>query len=406
MTAEGVHRPPLISAKCAPALPSTEVNSRVHASRGPVPPASARARGRRRFLVGALSVLIVASVFGFALPRISSYGQEWHAVTGMTWPGIVLVTTATVGSLAATWVMIRAFLPGLRLHQAAAVSLSSSAVANTVPAGGTVALGLSWRMMTSWGVGTQEFVQYTLVSGLWNVFARLSLPVIGLLALAVSGKAGGIPPAVAYSGACALLVIAAALRFLLRSNRCATLAGRVLQRLETFACRLARRQPSQRAASGLLAFRAGTSTMLTERGIRITITTLLANIAFWFVLLACLRASGLTQAQVPWQASLAAFAVVRVMTVLPLTPGGLGIVELGLTAPLIAGLGSEASARVAGAVLLYRALTYLPSLPLGALAYVWWRHRSWAASTGQARDGLGNKRAMENERPAEMSISG
>lgn len=344
-------------------------------------PASARMRGRR-FLFGALSVLTVAGVFGFALPRISSYGQEWHSITAMTWPGIVLVTIATAGSLAATWVMIRAFLPRLRLHQAAAVSLSSSAVANTVPAGGAVALGLSWRMMTSWGVGVQDFVQYTLVSGLWNVFARLSLPVLALLALAVSGKSGGVPPAAAYCGAGALLAIAAGLRFLLRSTSCAALAGRVLQRLETLGCRLARRQPSQRMASGLLTFRADTSAMLAARGIRITITTMLANVAFWFVLLACVRASGLTQAQVSWQASLAAFAIVRLVTVLPVTPGGLGIVELGLTAPLIAGLGSDASARVVAAVLLYRALTYLPSLPLGALAYVWWRHGSRATAPG------------------------
>ncbi|HEX2317706.1 MAG TPA: flippase-like domain-containing protein [Streptosporangiaceae bacterium] len=350
------------------------------ARQGQLSQAPARKPGRRRVLLATLSVLIVAGVFGLAFPRISSYGQEWHTVTAMTWPGIVLVSGATAFSLVATWVMITAFLPRLRLHQAAAVSLSSSAVANTVPAGGTVALGLSWRMMTSWGVGTQDFVQYTLVSGLWNVFARLSLPVIALLALAVSGKSGGIPPAAAYSGAGALLVVAAALRFLLRSKNCARLAGRALQRGETLGCRLARRQPSRRMASGLLNFRDGTSAMLAERGIRITITTLLANIAFWFVLLACLRATGLNEAQVSWQASLAAFAVVRLMTVLPLTPGGLGIVELGLTAPLIAGLDSAASARVAAAVLLYRALTYLPSLPLGALAYVWWRHGSRAAA--------------------------
>jgi hypothetical protein len=25
-------------------------------------------------------------------------------------------------------------------------------------------------------------------------------------------------------------------------------------------------------------------------------------------------------------------------------------------------------------VLLFRAVTYLPSIPLGALAYLWWRH--------------------------------
>jgi uncharacterized membrane protein YbhN (UPF0104 family) len=41
---------------------------------------------------------------------------------------------------------------------------------------------------------------------------------------------------------------------------------------------------------------------------------------------------------------------------------------------LAAGLGAGAAARIAAAVLLFRAVTYLPSIPLGALAYLWWRH--------------------------------
>jgi putative heme transporter len=280
-------------------------------------PASARTRRRRTILIGSLSVLIVAGVFGLAFPRIASYGQEWRSIIAMTWPAILLVTGTGVASLVATWVMICAFLPRLRLHQAAAVSLGSSAVANTVPAGGAVALGLTWRMLASWGIGTQDFVRYTLVSGLWNVFARLSLPIVALLVAAVSGKSGGVPPVAAYCGAGALLVIAAGLRFLLRSQRCALRAGQLLQSTERLGCRVARRQPSRRMADGLLSFRAGTSAMMAERGIRITVTTMLANIAFCLVLVACLRASGLTQGQVSWQASLAAFAIVRLLTVIP-----------------------------------------------------------------------------------------
>jgi uncharacterized membrane protein YbhN (UPF0104 family) len=353
-------------------------------------------------------VLIVAGVFGLAFPRIAAYGQEWRSVTAMTWPGIVLMAIAAAGSLAATAVMIKTFLPGLRLHQAAAVSLGSSAVANTVPAGGAVALGLTWRMLASWGIGTQEFVRYTLLSGLWNIFARLSLPVLALLAVALSGKAGVVPPVAAYSGAGALVVIAAGLRFLLRSPRCAALTGQALEKAEMLGCRISRRPPSRRLANGLLGFRADTSAMLAERGIRITVATTLSNIAFWLVLLACLRASGLTQQQVPWQASLAAFAMVRLATVFPLTPGGLGIVELGLTAPLVVGLASGAAARVAAAVLLYRALTYLPSLPLGALAYAWWRHslRAAAEIRGELIAGPGRRRRVDGSGEQLASVRG
>ncbi len=338
------------------------------------PPEDSAPGWRRRILAGTLTLLIVAGVFGLAFPRIASYGQQWRAIAALTWPGILLVIVAATGSLAATWIMIRTFLPRLRLHQAAVVNLGSSAVANTVPVGGAIALGLTWRMLASWGVGAQEFVRYTLVSGVWNVFARLGLPVIALVAVATSGRSGGVPVVAAYCGAGVLLLGAVGFRTLLRSQRFALLTGHVLQSLVTFGCRLARRRPSQRLAEGVLAFRADTATLLAERGIRITATTALASISSWLVLLACLRASGLTQEQVPWQASLAAFAMAQLLTVLPVTPGGLGIVELGLIAPLTGGLAGGSAARVAAAVLLFRAVTYLPSLPLGTLAYLWWRH--------------------------------
>ena len=68
-------------------------------------------------------------------------------------------------------------------------------------------------------------------------------------------------------------------------------------------------------------------------------TTVASHLTLWLVLLACLRAGGLTQAQVSWQASLAAFAFVRLLSVVPITPGGIGVIEVGLTAPLAAGLG-------------------------------------------------------------------
>ncbi len=94
----------------------------------------------------------------------------------------------------------------------------------------------------------------------------------------------------------------------------------------------------------------------------------------WLVLLACLRGIGLSQAEVPWQTSLAAFAFVRLLTVLPVTPGGAGITELGLVGILAAGAGHPVDAQVTAAVLLYRAVTYLPFIPLGGAACLAWRH--------------------------------
>ena len=89
-----------------------------------------------------------------------------------------------------TWIMICSVLPSIPLREAAVVNLGSNAVANTLPAGGVLAIGVSWAMLSSWGVSTAEYVLYTLVSGIWNVFARLGLPVLALLVLVTAARPG------------------------------------------------------------------------------------------------------------------------------------------------------------------------------------------------------------------------
>ena len=168
--------------------------------------------------------------------------------------------------------------------------------------------------------------------------------------------------------------MAAGLGLLMRSESFAVRAGRALQLALVKACRVARRPTSFDIAGSLLGFRDRAGARIAARGWRITAATAASNLTLWLVLLACLRGVGLSQAQVSWQTSLAAFAFVRLLTVLPITPGGLGITELGLIAALAVGAGHRDGAQVTAAVLLYRAVTYLPPIPLGAIACLTWRH--------------------------------
>ncbi|MGO9294698.1 MAG: flippase-like domain-containing protein [Streptosporangiaceae bacterium] len=346
-------------------------------------PAASR---RRRALLSVLSLAVIAGVFGFALPRIASYGGVWSSLTAMSWPELLLIGAAFAVSQLCTWLMIAAVLPGLRLRRAAMANMSSTAVANTLPGGGAIAMGVSWAMMSSWGIGTGQYVRYTLVSGVWNVLARLGLPVVALALLVLAGRPGTALQAAAFAGAAALIVLAAGFRAVLRSERAAGLAGRAVSRVLAAGCALIRRRPPQDVTGMLTDFRAGASRLVTERGLRITVTTAASQVTLWLVLLCCLRCCGLTQAQVPWAESLAAFAFVRLLSVLPLTPGGVGVVELGLTGALAASLGPGAAARVAAAVLLYRAVTYLLPVPLGAACYLCWRRtrRGSALPAGSA----------------------
>jgi uncharacterized membrane protein YbhN (UPF0104 family) len=276
--------------------------------------------------------------------------------------------------MASAWIMICSVLPSIRLREAAVVNLGSNAVANTLPAGGALAMGVSWAMLSSWGISTAEYVLYTLVSGIWNVFARLGLPALALMILATASRPGVGLVAAAAAGLALLAAMAAGLGLLMRSESFTLRAGRALQPALAIACRVVRRQASFDVPGSLLGFRERAGALIAARGWRITAATAASNLTLWLVLLACLRGMGLSQAQVPWQTSLAAFAFVRLLTVLPITPGGLGITELGLIATLAVRAGHGASAQVTAAVLLYRAVTYLPPIPLGVIACLTWRH--------------------------------
>ena len=89
------------------------------------------------------------------------------------------------------------------------------------------------------------------------------------------------------------------------------------------------------------------------------------------MLLLALRHVGVADSQVSWVQALAAFALVRLLAAVPITPGGLGVVELGLAGALV--LAGGAKAQVVAAVLVFRVLTFLLPIPIGAVTYWLWR---------------------------------
>ena len=82
-----------------------------------------------------------------------------------------------------------AVTPGLTYRQAMVMTESTTAVANTVPGGGAIALGLTYAMLGSWGFSKSRSTLAVVVSGVWNNFAKLGLPVLALALLALQGKA-------------------------------------------------------------------------------------------------------------------------------------------------------------------------------------------------------------------------
>ena len=105
----------------------------------------------------------------------------------------------------------------------------------------------------------------------------------------------------------------------------------------------------------------------------LTLATYAGPLHTFLVLLIALRALGVPESEVTVVEAFAAWSLARLLGSIPITPGGIGVVELGLTGALVAFGGNNAG--VVAAVLLYRFLTMVPTLLLGLIAAATARRR-------------------------------
>jgi putative heme transporter len=331
---------------------------------------------RRRFrhrLTQALAIVVILAVFGFIFPRIASYSSTWSVVRSMTAAWIVTVIGVTLLNLATGWWFISTCLPGLKLRRAAAMNLSSTAVANTVPGGGAIALGVSWNMASTWGISGETFTLYTLVSGLWSQFAKFGTPAVALIALVTVGGANRTLVLATILGTAVFLLAFGAVVAALYDDRFMAALGRLAQRGLNRVMGWFHRTGPQNLEQGFLDFRHQAAHLIKTRGWLISVSTLASDLTGWVVQFACLRACGVTSAEVSWEKSFAGYALIRLLTTIPITPGGLGITEVGLTAYLASGQGTAVTDRIAAAILLARALTFVIPIPLGAVNFTVWK---------------------------------
>jgi uncharacterized membrane protein YbhN (UPF0104 family) len=326
----------------------------------------------------AFSLAVVALIFGFFFPKIANYAAVWQTITDMTWLEVLTLGLVALWNLVSYWPMLTAVQPPLKLREAAVANLASTAVSNTMPGGAALSIGVTMTMQRSWGHPVAETTLAMVVSGVWNNFVKLGLPVVALGLLALNGEAGAGLTVAAVIGLAVLVVVIAVFALLLRSETTAAIVGRTTAMAVSAVLRIFHRPAVTGWDARAVAFRAEVVVLLSHRWLRITITSLVSHLSLFLVLLLALRHVGVSDAEVSWQLVLAAFSFVRLVSAIPITPGGLGLVELGLTAALGAGLPESTRDQIAAAVLVYRALTWLLPIPLGVGCWVFWRvNSSW-----------------------------
>jgi putative heme transporter len=329
---------------------------------------------------GVLSLVLVVGIFYFLFKRID-FAEVWAEIKAMTWLELsVLFLIALWNLVTYVFVWMTVTTPRLSFGRGMLMTQSTTAVSNTLPGGAAIGIGMTYSMMGKWGYSRSRVTTAVLVSGVWNSFIKLALPVFALAVVALQGRVSSARVIAALVGLAGLAAAIVVFALMLHSEQQARQVGLRAGRVASWLLALVRRPPVAGWEIATVKFRARTVDLLRRGWIPITVASLLSHLSLYLVLLVALRQVGVGEAEVSWAEVLAVFAFARLATAIPFTPGGAGVVEAVLIGGLVAA-GGEAD-QVTAAVLVYRALTWALPILVGIVCYLWWRRQSVATGHG------------------------
>jgi putative heme transporter len=328
-------------------------------------------RNRRRLLkrggLIALSVGIVVATFAYFLPSIANYADVWQVVKGLSWQWILALVVATcinLSTFAPPWMIA---LPGLGFIRAMALTQASTALTLVFPGGAAVGIAGSYGITRRWGFPSRDVARAVTLVSLWNQLVNLAFPIVAVFLLTIEGdELSAALATAAFIGVAVLGVVVTGLVLVLLSNRLASDLGDVAARFVTWVLAKVRRGPVTWSGESFTRFRDDVGDFLVRKWPWLTLASLVGNLTVFGVLMVSLRALDVPASQVTVIEAFGAWTFIRLIGSIPITPGGIGIIELGLTGALVGFGGANAS--VVAAVLVYRFLTVVPTLTLGLLS--------------------------------------
>jgi uncharacterized membrane protein YbhN (UPF0104 family) len=320
----------------------------------------------RRLLKPGIGAAVVLVAFAFVLPKLADYRDVWGELKDLDAAALVLLAAATTLNLATFAPPLMAALPGISFWRAFRVTQASTASTYIAPGGAALGMGVTFVMLRRWGFVAPMVALAVALTGIWNQLATLGFPAVALGLLTLTGGHNALLQTV---GLIALGIFVAAIgvfSLAIVSTRTARWAGTVAWRAASWAARVLRRRPIGWDAETVVRFHGDASSLLGRRWLPLTAGTLAGNLTVFVVLLVALRTLGVPAGDVSVIEAFAAWSVARVLGSIPITPGGLGFVELGLTTLLVRFGGDDAA--VVAVVLVYRFLTVVPTLLIGLVA--------------------------------------
>jgi uncharacterized protein (TIRG00374 family) len=310
---------------------------------------------RALFLVFTLVALYIL------FPSLLTVFRHWPQLLTLNPLWYVVMLGAEAASFVCAWGLQRLAMRTDRWFGVATAQLAGNAFSRIVPAGAAAGAAVQYKMLSDVGISGAQVASGLAASSLISTGTLFALPALSLpAALAGTPIPNGLTQA-AWLGGMVFVVGFAAGWILLRHEPALRATGRAIQRLRN------RLFPRRRVATTI------PDTLVRERNAIIGTLgsgwwkALLFALGNWlFDYLALITAIAAVGSHVRPTLVLLAYAASMVLGMIPITPGGLGFVEAGLTGLLT--LAGVPAGQAALATLAYRLVSFWLPLPAGAVA--------------------------------------
>jgi uncharacterized membrane protein YbhN (UPF0104 family) len=323
------------------------------------------ARPRRRIGIGVGRIIMLggaAILLYLVAPSVIEVFAAWPQLSRVS-PGWFLVVLAgQTLSFGCLFVLQRIALRTDAWFPVVTSQLAGNAISRIVPGGAAAGAALQFRMLAAAGVEATRAVSGLTAFALLQIASVLALPLLALPAIVAGSYVHRGLVQSAILGGVAFVVVAGLGTVVLRSDRPLAAVGRAVQATRN---RLLHRRPPLRGLPDrLLAERDAIRAVLGSRWPRVSLAAS-GKLGFDFgSLLAALAAVG---SQPRPSLVLLAFTASLVLGMIPITPGGLGFVEAGLTSTLT--LAGVPAGEAVLATLVYRLASYWLPILAGLFAY-------------------------------------
>ena len=328
-----------------------------------------------------VAVLVTGLAIYVVLPALVKVASAWPKLLSLSPWWLLVAVVCEAASFLCAMALLRLVLRTKDWFGVVTAGLAGNAVTNTLPGGDAAGASVQFRMLATAGIDSVQAASGLAVSSIIGIAGLFSLPIFALPVL-LGGV--GVSPGLVHAGemgAGGFVLIMVLGIVLLTTNRTLVAGATALQWLLN---KMPRRAKTSNLPERLVAERDLVRTDLGRNWWK-AVLLIAGRIGLdYFSLLAALRATG---ARPNPSLVLLAYAATAVIALLPLTPGGLGIVEASLSGLLV--LANVPSASAVVATLAFRVGSYWLPIIAGGISWILFRRRYGALKSNDVASSSG-----------------